>query len=139
MGRRARQRWVKYPPDNVYFSRDGRNIEDSIVLTVSEFEAMRLKHYVNFNQKDAAEKMGVSQPTFSRMLERAHQKVTQALYEGKSIHVHGGNIDYKTSFTGYGCLSCNNEWEDAQASKERIVECPKCESKKVYYLVREHV
>lgn len=139
MGRRARQRWVKYPPDNVYFSSDGQNIEDSIVLTVSEFEAMRLKHYVNFNQKDAAEKMGVSQPTFSRILDRAHQKVTQALYEGKSIKVHGGNIDYKTSFTGYGCLSCNNEWEDKQASKERIVECPKCESKKVYYLVREHV
>ena len=139
MGRRARQRWVKYPPDNVYFSSDGRNEENSVDLTVSEFEAMRLKHYINFNQKDAAEKMGVSQPTFSRILDRAHQKVTQALYEGKTIKVHGGNIDYKTSFTGYGCLSCNHEWEDKQASKERIVECPKCVSKKVYYLVREHV
>jgi len=139
MGRRARQRWVKYPPDNVYFSSNGQHDEDSVILTVSGFEAMRLKHYINFNQKDAAEKMGVSQPTFSRILERAHQKVTQALYEGKKIKVYGGNIDYKTSFMGYGCLMCNHEWEDKQASKERIVECPKCNEKKVYYLVREHV
>ncbi len=139
MGRRVSQRWVKYPPENVYFSTDGKKLEGSITLTVSEFEAMRLKHYVNLNQQDASEKMGVSQSTFSRTLERAHQKVTRALYEGKIIEVHGGNVDYKKSFIGYGCLLCEHEWEDNQASKERMVECPKCNEKKVYYLVREHI
>ncbi len=98
---------------------------------------MRLKHYIGLNQKDAAERMGVSQPTFSRILESAHKKNTLALLEGKHIRVHGGNFDYKLSFKGYGCLNCNHEWEDPEASKEIKVNCVKCNSKNVYYIVRE--
>ena len=140
MGRRTRMRFVKRTPDNLYFTGVGESISSSeqfIILTIAEFEAMRLKHYVNLNQKEAADKMGVSQPTFSRILESAHQKTTQALMEGKEIRVYGGNINYKQGFIGYGCLNCNEEWEDENASKDKKVNCPKCESEKVYYLVRE--
>ncbi|MFX1317481.1 MAG: DUF134 domain-containing protein [Promethearchaeota archaeon] len=140
MGRRTRMRFVKRTPDNLYFTEVGESISSSeqfVILTIAEFEAMRLKHYVNLNQKEAADKMGVSQPTFSRILESAHQKTTQALMEGKEIRVYGGNINYKQGFVGYGCLNCNEEWEDENASKDKKVNCPKCESEKVYYLVRE--
>lgn len=104
---------------------------------MAEFEAMRLKHFLGFNQKDAAERMGVSQPTFSRILESAHQKNTLALIEGKEIKVHGGNFEHKLSFKGYGCLNCNHEWEDINASKDKKVKCVKCDSNNVYYIVRE--
>lgn len=140
MGRRTRMRFVKRTPDNIYFagvSESSSTTEQFVILTVAEFEAMRLKHYINLNQKEAAEKMGVSQPTFSRILENAHQKATQALMEGKEIKVYGGNIDYKQGFIGYGCLNCDKEWEDENASKDKKVNCPKCESDKIYYLVRE--
>ncbi len=98
---------------------------------------MRLKHYLGLNQKESAERMGVSQPTFSRILESAHQKNTSAIIEGKEIKVYGGNFDYKLSFKGYGCLNCNYEWEDSEAAKERKVNCVKCNSQNVYYIVRE--
>lgn len=98
---------------------------------------MRLKHYLGLNQKAAAERMGVSQPTFSRILESAHQKNTLALLEGKEIKVYGGNFDYKLSFKGYGCLNCNYEWEDLNASKDGKINCVKCNSKNVYFFVRE--
>ena len=140
MGRRTRMRFVKRTPNNIYFAgvSDSSSIEEQfIILTVAEFEAMRLKHYINLNQKDAAEKMGVSQPTFSRILENAHQKATQALMEGKEIRVYGGNVQTKQGFIGYGCLNCDKEWEDEKASRDKKVNCPKCESDKVYYLVRE--
>ncbi|MGB5913057.1 MAG: DUF134 domain-containing protein [Promethearchaeia archaeon] len=139
MGRRTRMRMVKSPPDNLYFriAIDGPLAEDQIILTVAEFEALRLKHYIDLNQKDSADKMGVSQPTFSRILESAHQKVTQAIMEGKAIKVYGGNVDVKKGFIGYGCLNCNEEWEDESASKDEKVNCPKCNSEKIYYLVRE--
>ncbi|MFX0179717.1 MAG: DUF134 domain-containing protein [Candidatus Hodarchaeota archaeon] len=139
MGRRTRMRMVKSPPDNLYFRRefDDPLIQDQIILTIAEFEALRLKHYIDLNQKDSADKMGVSQPTFSRILESAHQKVTQAIMEGKAIKVYGGNVDVKKGFIGYGCLNCNEEWEDESASKDRKVNCPKCNSEKIYYLVRE--
>ena len=139
MGRRTRMRVVKYPPDNQYFRnmRDDLLAENQVILTLAEFEALRLKHYIMLKQEDAADKMGVSQPTFSRILEIAHQKMTQALMEGKVIRVYGGNVDVKKGFIGYGCLNCNAEWEDESASKERKVICPKCNSEKIYYLIRE--
>ena len=102
---------------------------------------MRLKHYLGLNQKAAAERMGVSQPTFSRILESAHQKNTLALLEGKEIIVYGGNFDYKLSFKGYGCHNCNHEWEDPTASKEKLksINCVKCNSNNVYHLIREYI
>lgn len=139
MGRRTRMRSVKSPPDNFYFhSRsDEPSFENKIEITVAEFEAMRLKHYLGMTQKICAEKMGLSQPTFSRILKNAHRKITEAIIEGKEIRVQGGNVDYKEIFNGYGCLVCFEEWEDELASRERQVPCPKCESENTYYLIRE--
>lgn len=136
MGRRTQIRFVKNPPNNFYFN---AQIEDSSIvkLTLAEFEAMRLKHFINLSQQKAASAMGVSQPTFSRILESAHKKMTEALIQGKKLKVSGGNINYKKAFEGYGCLKCNNEWEDESASRNRSVLCPKCNSKKTYYLIRE--
>ncbi|MFX1365383.1 MAG: DUF134 domain-containing protein [Promethearchaeota archaeon] len=139
MGRRRHRRWVNQPPNNFYFSKESIITEESITLTIAEFEAMRLKHYLNLNQKAAAERMGISQPTFSRILESAHKKNTLALIEGKAIKVYGGNFDYKLSFKGYGCLNCNHEWEDPTASKDTKVNCVKCNSGNVYYFVREFI
>ena len=139
MGRQTSMRYVKNPPQNFYFPSETEDpiADDFIGLTVAEFEAMRLKHYIKLNQKDSAENMSVSQPTFSRILDKAHQKVTQALLEGKDIRVFGGNIDLKKGFNGYGCLNCSEEWEDEFAIKERKVNCPHCNSNRTYYLVRE--
>lgn len=139
MGRRRQRRWIHQTPNNFYFSSVPPTSEEFEVLTLSEFEAMRLKHFAGLNQNLAAEKMGVSQPTFSRILESAHRKATIALLEGKPIKIHGGNIDYKLSFMGYGCLDCNHEWEDKSASKDRKVNCVNCNSKNVYYIVREYI
>jgi len=115
MGRRTRRRWVFKPPNNKYFVGTQPQMENCIILTLAEFEAMRLKHYNNLNQERAADSMGISQPTFSRILDISHQKITQALIEGKTIRVHGGNIDYKVSFIGYGCMNCDHTWEDVSA------------------------
>jgi predicted DNA-binding protein (UPF0251 family) len=84
---------VEKLPNNFYFGNSKGN--DAVSITVGEFEAMRLKHYSNLNQKAAAQKMGVSQPTFSRILEKAHQALTKAIIEGKKIKVHGGNVNIK--------------------------------------------
>ncbi|TFG01312.1 MAG: DUF134 domain-containing protein [Promethearchaeota archaeon] len=139
MGRRTRRRWVGKPPDNFYFSRESPSMDANIILTVAEFEALRLKHYMNLNQEQASEWMGISQPTFSRVIERAHQKLTQALIEGKTIKVFGGEVDYKITFIGYGCADCDSEWEDRSASRDKKVKCIKCDSDNVYYLIREPI
>ncbi len=139
MGRRKRRRWVRETPNNFYFANEDPSFEESIILTISEFESMRLKHYLNLDQKTAADEMGISQPTFSRILESAHQKTTQALIEGKNIKIFGGIFDYKVKFIGYGCIDCNHEWEDASASKDKKINCVNCNSKNVYFFVREQI
>jgi len=139
MGRKTRRRWVNEPPNNIYFSDIEENTENCIVLSLSEFEAMRLKHYMDLNQQNSAESMGISQPTFSRILETAHKKTIQALMEGKALRVYGGIFDFKKRFIGYGCLQCNYEWEDLTARENQKVKCPKCNSIKVYYLLKEYI
>jgi len=61
---------------------------------VDEFEAMQLKHLQKLDQRVAAEKMNISQPTFHRTLESAHEKITNALKNGRNIKIQGG--DYMT-------------------------------------------
>jgi predicted DNA-binding protein (UPF0251 family) len=61
------------------------------ILKVEELESIRLKDYLRMNQAEAAKKMGVSQPTFHRIITEAHRKIAEAFVEGKAIRVEGGN------------------------------------------------
>ncbi len=62
----------------------------TISLTVDEFEAIRLKDLEALEQKEGAEKLGVSQPTFSRIIESARKKIADAIVNGKEIQIKGG-------------------------------------------------
>ncbi len=61
------------------------------IVKVEELESLRLKDYLRMDQAAAAERMGVSQPTFHRIISEAHRKIAQAFVEGKAIRIEGGN------------------------------------------------
>lgn len=65
---------------------------DVVVMTLDEFEALRLADLVGLYQEQAAEEMGVSRPTFSRIVESAHRKVADALVHGKALRIEGGPV-----------------------------------------------
>jgi len=65
---------------------------DEIVLTLDEFEAIRLADLEGLYQEQAAERMRVSRPTFGRILAAAHRKVAEALSNGKALKIEGGTI-----------------------------------------------
>jgi predicted DNA-binding protein (UPF0251 family) len=65
---------------------------EAVVLSVEELEALRLAHLEELYQQEAAARMGVSRPTFGRVLEAAHRKVTRALVEGRTLHIAGGSF-----------------------------------------------
>jgi len=60
---------------------------DEVVLTMEEFESLRLKDLSNLKQKDAAKRMWVSQPTFNRIITSARRKLSNAIINGKSIRI----------------------------------------------------
>lgn len=61
-----------------------------ISLAVDEIEALRLCDYKRLGQKEAAQKMKISQSTLQRILVSARQKISQALVEGKAIKIEKG-------------------------------------------------
>jgi len=65
-----------------------RNLEE-VVLEPDELEAIKLHDVDDLEQKAAAAKMGISQPTFARTLDKAYKKVAQALIRGKALRFEG--------------------------------------------------
>ncbi len=63
-----------------------------ILMTLDEFEALRLADLDGLYQDQAAEKMKISRPTFSRIVESARRKVADALVHGKALRIEGGPI-----------------------------------------------
>lgn len=63
-----------------------------VELRIDELEALRLRDLVGVPQEEAAVQMGVSQPTFHRLITKAHQKVADALINGHGLKIEGGNV-----------------------------------------------
>jgi len=61
------------------------------VLTVEEFEAIRLKDFLEMDQEEAAKKMNISQPTFHRLILSARKTIADAIINGKMIKIEGGD------------------------------------------------
>ena len=68
-----------------------RELEE-VVMALDEFEAMRLADLEGLYQEQAAERMNVSRPTFSRIIESAHRKTADALVHGKALRIEGGPV-----------------------------------------------
>lgn len=67
----------------------GKRLE-GVILTLDELEAMRLADLKGMHQEDAAKRLKISRPTFSRIIESARKKVTDGLVNIKCIKVEGG-------------------------------------------------
>ncbi len=95
MPRRRRRRRVRSQPNIKHFGPGKGRSNQEVTLKVEEFEAIRLKDFEGLDQNEAAEKMDISQPTFYRTLVSAREKVADALVNGKSLRIEGG--DYETT------------------------------------------
>ena len=129
MSRPPKSRRVEFLPRLTYFKPAGiplRELEE-VGLTVEELEAIRLKDLVGLEQEACAEKMGVSRPTYHRILTSARAKIAHALVAGKAIRVEGGNFQIATRC--FQCGQCGNEWE-LPVGQGRCSElsCPECGS-----------
>jgi predicted DNA-binding protein (UPF0251 family)/predicted Fe-Mo cluster-binding NifX family protein len=97
MARPIRKRCVFLQPESNYFKPAGIPLKDIsvVILFYEELESLRLKELEGYEQKEAAKKMNVSQPTFHRILTEARKKISDALVNGKAIKIEGGNFIMK--------------------------------------------
>ena len=75
------------------FSGDG----DTLVMTLDEYEAIRLLDYMGFSQEACALRMNVSRPTVVRIYESARRKMAEAIVTGKKIEIRGGSVTVCTA------------------------------------------
>lgn len=60
-------------------------------LLVEEYEVIRLIDYKGLNQEECADVMGVARTSVQKMYNEARHKLSQALVEGKSLQIGGGD------------------------------------------------
>ncbi|MCM8761168.1 MAG: DUF134 domain-containing protein [Candidatus Omnitrophica bacterium] len=90
--RPKKMRWVQYNPgDRRFIPRCKKNKRvEEVVVTLDEFEALRLADLNGMRQETAAKMLKISRPTFSRIIESARKKVADGLVNIKMIRIEGG-------------------------------------------------
>lgn len=66
---------------------------ETVTLTVDEYECIRLVDYRGFSQEQCAEYMQVSRATAQLICDTARKKLASALVKGCTIRIEGG--DYR--------------------------------------------
>ena len=72
---------------------DGGEERQAVVMTVDEYETIRLLDREGFSQEECGRYMGISRTTVQQVYDAARKKVALALVEGCPLHIKGG--DYR--------------------------------------------
>jgi predicted DNA-binding protein (UPF0251 family) len=98
---------------------------ETVELGLDELEAIRLADFEGLYHDAAAQRMGISRPTFGRVIERARHKVACALIHSKMLTFKGGPVITSTART-FECADCGGSF-DVPQGEERPSVCPACE------------
>ena len=91
MPRKQRCRCIEGYPDHWAFSPEELSGKEPVVMTLDEFETIRLLDREGLTQEQCAEKMGIARTTVTAIYESARRKVASALVDGKQLLIRGGN------------------------------------------------
>ncbi|MDY3014077.1 MAG: DUF134 domain-containing protein [Evtepia sp.] len=90
MPRPQRCRRVCKEPDCVGFSPEGKRNAETVLLSVDEFEVLRLVDHEKMTHGQCAEQMDISRTTVTEIYESARYKVSDALVNGNRLLIAGG-------------------------------------------------
>lgn len=91
MARPVRCRRICFEPEYDSFAPCGAKSVQQVLLTVDEFEAVRLIDYERRTHEQCAGQMGISRTTVTEMYERARAKIADCIVNGKTLCISGGN------------------------------------------------
>ena len=99
MPRPQKSRRICCYPDYWSFAPDHDNANDTIIMTLDEFETIRIIDHQSKTQEQCAADMNVARTTVTAIYDSARKKLAAALVEGKRIVISGGNyiLDNKIS------------------------------------------
>ena len=108
MPRKVKCRKVCHYPQTLEFLPQNNNAEqEPIVLTVDEYEAIRLIDRRCMSQEQCAAFMQIARTTVQRIYETARKKLADFVVEGRPLRIEGGDFRIcNGSSTGCGCVDC---------------------------------
>ena len=97
---------------------------EEVLLTLDEYEAIRLADLEGLYQEQAASRMNISRQTFGRIIEAARRKVADVLVNGKVLRIEGGSVSMKAE-EPVRCPRCRRAFSP-DCGKRNEMSCPHC-------------
>ncbi len=77
------------------FSPDDTAATENVLITVDEFEALRLLDNEGLTQEACALRMNIARTTVTAIYDNARKKIADALVNGKRLLITGGHFEYE--------------------------------------------
>ncbi len=121
MARPCKRRRVCGKPPCAYFGPEGEK-QNIVVMTLDEFETIRLIDWEGMTQEQCAVQMDVARTTVQAIYGSARTKVAECLVFGKGLRIEGGEY-MLCDGRRQGCSrTCPRTWlREAQPSQEKYV------------------
>jgi uncharacterized protein len=119
-------RHVAAVPGNTCFRPKGliTSSFEEVLLSLDEYEAIRLADLEGLYQEQAASKMNISRQTFGRIIESAHRKVADVLVNGKALKIQGGDVSVEEA-KQVRCHRCRQTFNLSCEGGDTAI-CPYC-------------
>ena len=136
MPRNTKCRKICCFPDYYSFAPEetGSVNRENILMSLDEYEVIRLLDYEGLDQKECALRMGVARTTVTAIYESARKKLASAVVEGRRLRIAGGNIQIDRERIGFH-VSLIKKGEKAM----RVAVTGKTQAFKVYDIEDEKV
>ena len=113
MPRPRKCRRVCHFPQNLSFlPAEAAQGKPPVILTVDEYETIRLIDKEGFSQEQCGEQMKVARTTVQQVYANARRKLAEAIVEGRALHIAGG--DYQL------CDGAPQDCGDSTCFKQKI-------------------
>jgi len=108
-----------YPQSLSFFPEEGADGKAPVILSVDEYETLRLIDNEGFSQEECGQQMGVARTTVQLIYTSARKKLAEMLVEGKPLRIEGG--DYRLCDGGEDCgqKHCYKQYYHQQYEKPK--------------------
>lgn len=106
MSRPPKKRYVCCMPKHECFIPLNSPSDDIVVMSVDEYETIRLMDLEDYTQEDCALQMHIARTTVQKIYTQARKKLADALVNGKRLVISGGEYllcDHYVKQCGRGC------------------------------------
>lgn len=103
MARPSRCRRICSEPIYDRFMPEGHSAENKVILTVDEYEVIRLIDLEKMTHEQCAKQMEISRTTVTEIYESAREKLADSIVNGKQLVISGGNYRVCDGFTVCDC------------------------------------